>query len=43
MVDEKEVWQQWSREIGAEFIDGGFLSGGKVEARFCVWTITFDT
>ncbi len=43
MVDEKGVWQQWSRDIGAEFIDGGFLMGWKDEARFRVWTITFDT
>ena len=39
----KEVWKQLSREIGAEFVDGGFLQGCRVEARVDVWTITLDT
>lgn len=38
-----EVWQQLCREIGADFIDGGFWKGDKVQAHFKGWTITLDT
>ncbi len=38
-----EVWRQLSREIGAEFVDGGFWKGKKVVARVEDWTITLDT
>jgi hypothetical protein len=38
-----EVWQQLSREIGADYDDGGFWRGGKVEAHVGSWTVTLDT
>lgn len=38
-----EMWQQLSQEIEAQFIDGGFWRGSKVEARVGEWTITLDT
>lgn len=38
-----EVWQQLCREIGADFIDGGFWKGQKVEAHVGPWTLTLDT
>ncbi len=39
----EEVWRQLSQEIGADFVDGGFWRGDKVEARVKNWTITLDT
>ena len=39
----EEIWRQLCSEIGAEFIDGGFWKGGKVEAHVKNWTITLDT
>jgi hypothetical protein len=39
----EEVWQQLCNEIGAEFVDGGFWKGDKVEARVGNWTVTLDT
>lgn len=39
----EEVWRQLCREIGGDFIEGGFWKGDKVEARSGVWTITLDT
>jgi hypothetical protein len=38
-----EVWRRLSDEIGAEFVDGGFWKGGKVQAHVGPWTITLDT
>jgi hypothetical protein len=38
-----EIWQQLCREIGADFVDGGFWKGSKVEAHHKGWTITLDT
>jgi hypothetical protein len=38
-----EIWRQLCQEIGADFVDGGFWKGGKVEARHQDWTITLDT
>ena len=38
-----EVWQQLSHEIGADYVDGGFWRGSKVEARVRSWTVTLDT
>jgi hypothetical protein len=37
-----EAWRQLSREIGAEFIEGGLWSGSKVQAQAGAWTITLD-
>ena len=38
-----EVWRQLSQEIGAEFVEGGFWKGNKVQAHVDPWTITLDT
>lgn len=38
-----EVWRQLCEEIGADFIDGGFWRGGKVQAHVGPWTVTLDT
>ena len=37
-----EVWRQLSEEIGAEFVEGGFWKGGKVQAQVGPWTVTLD-
>jgi hypothetical protein len=37
-----EAWLQLSQEIGAEFIDGGFWKGKKVQVHVKPWTITLD-
>ena len=39
----EEVWRQLSQEIGAEFVEGGFWKGSKVQAHVKPWTITLDT
>src|SRR3954469_3170358 len=39
----EEVWRQLCREIGAEFIGGGFWQGSKVQAHVGPWTVTLDT
>ena len=33
-----EVWRQLSQEIGAEFVEGGFWKGSKVQAHVGPWT-----
>jgi hypothetical protein len=38
-----EIWRQLSAEIGADYVDGGFWKGAKVQARHGEWTITLDT
>lgn len=38
-----KVWRELSREIGAEFVDGGFQKGKRVQAHVKPWTITLDT
>src|SRR3954452_14557103 len=38
-----EVWRQLSQEIGAEYVEGGFWKGKKVQAHVGPWTITLDT
>lgn len=38
-----EVWQQLSAEIQADFMEGGFWRGSKVQATVRAWTITLDT
>ena len=38
-----DVWRQLSQEIGAEFVEGGFWKGNKVQAQVGTWTITVDT
>jgi hypothetical protein len=37
-----EVWRQLSEAIGAEFVDGGFWKGSKVQAHVGPWTVTLD-
>jgi hypothetical protein len=39
----KEIWTQLSTDMGAEYKDGGFWKGDKVEARHGEWTVTLDT
>ncbi len=41
--DKEEVWRQLCEEIGAEFVDGGFWKGKKVQVHVQPWTITLDT
>jgi len=38
-----EAWQELSRQLGAEFVPGGFWKGAKVEAHTGEWIITLDT
>ncbi|HEX4962267.1 MAG TPA: DUF3137 domain-containing protein [Thermoanaerobaculia bacterium] len=38
----EEVWKQLCTEIGADFIDGGFWKGDKVQAHVKGWAITLD-
>jgi hypothetical protein len=38
-----EVWRELSRAIGAEFVEGGFWKGNKVQAHAGPWTVTLDT
>jgi hypothetical protein len=38
-----EVWRQLSQEIGAEFVNGGFWKGNKVQAHVGPWTVTLVT
>jgi hypothetical protein len=38
-----EVWRQLSEDIRAEFIEGGFCKGSKVQAHVGPWTVTLDT
>src|SRR5512136_2485528 len=40
---QEEVWRQLGSEIGAEFVEGGFWRGNKVQARVKEWTVTLDT
>ena len=37
-----DMWRQLSQEIGAEFIEGGFWKGNKVQAHVGIWTVTLD-
>ncbi len=39
----EEVWRQLCTEIGADFVDGGFWKGDKVQAQVRSWTVTLDT
>jgi len=38
-----EIWRQLSTEIGAQYVEGGFWKGDKVQATHGPWTITLDT
>ncbi len=37
-----EIWRQLCAEIGANFVDGGFWRGNKVQAHVKQWTVTLD-
>jgi hypothetical protein len=39
----EEVWRQLCHEIGAEFVEGGFWKGSKVQVQVGPWTVTLDT
>jgi hypothetical protein len=39
----EEIWRQLASEIGAQYVDGGFWKGDKVQAQHGQWTITLDT
>jgi hypothetical protein len=38
-----EIWRQLCAEIGADFVEGGFWKGDKVQAHVKNWTVTLDT
>ncbi len=38
-----EVWRQLCNEIGADFVEGGFWKGNKVQAHVKEWIVTLDT
>ena len=38
-----EVWRSLTEQIDAQFVEGGFWKGDKVEATHGEWTITLDT
>jgi hypothetical protein len=38
-----EVWRRLCEEIGAEFVEGGFWRGNKVQAHVGPWTVTLDS
>jgi hypothetical protein len=38
-----DIWRQLAEEIKADFVEGGFWKGSKVEASVNEWTITLDT
>lgn len=39
----EEIWRQLCSEIGAQYVQGGFWKGDKVQAHCGQWTITLDT
>jgi hypothetical protein len=39
----EEIWRQLCAEIGAQYVEGGFWKGDKVQATHGAWTITLDT
>ena len=39
----EEIWQKLCAETGADFLQGGFWKGDKVQAAHGEWTITLDT
>lgn len=39
----EEIWSQLSREIGADYEEGGFFKDGKVVLSHRQWEITLDT
>ena len=39
---QRRIWRQLSQEIGAEFVEGGFWTGSKVQAHVGPWIVTLD-
>jgi hypothetical protein len=39
----QEIWRQLCTEINAQYVEGGFWRGNKVQATHGAWTITLDT
>ena len=39
----EEIWRQLSSEIDAQYVQGGFWKGDKVQIHHEQWTITLDT
>jgi len=39
----EEVWRELCRQIGGDFVGGGFWRGDKVRAHVDEWTVTLDT
>jgi len=39
----KEVWKQLSEEINANYVEGGFFKGPRIEYKHNNWTIYLDT
>jgi hypothetical protein len=39
----EEIWRQLCSEIGAQYVEGGFWKGDKVQAHCGQWTITLDS
>lgn len=39
----EEIWRQFCSEIGADYVDGGFWHGDKIQICHGQWTITLDT
>jgi len=39
----QEIWRQLCAEIGAQYVEGSFWKGAKVQATHGAWTITLDT
>lgn len=42
-LSKKEAWKQLSTEINANYIQGGFWKGDRVELEYKNWTIYLDT
>ena len=38
-----EIWRQFATAVGGSFTEGGFWSGGRVDAMHGQWTVTLDT
>lgn len=39
----EEIWSQLSRDIGADYQEGGFFKNGKIVLSYRQWEITLDT
>ena len=42
MSSRKTVWQQFSKEIQATYVKGGFTKSARIEATFKSWQIVYD-